>query len=392
MKAVAIAVTWLALALLGGAPAFAEDPFDLHMIVPLTGNAAFLGQEEQAFLKLLEAKTNAEGGINGRPLRMVFHDDQTNPQVAVQIANEIIATKPAIFLGPSIVAECNAIAPLLRDGPVMYGFSPGIHPPPGGYVFSVSTSTTDMMAALLKHFHALGWTRLAMITSTDATGQDVDRGMVQLLAQPENRDIEMVAQPHFNPGDVTVSAQIERVKAAGPQALIAWTTGNSVATIFKAVIQAGLDIPVVTTNGNQNHLQMVQYAGFLPSRMYYVSSMFPAHDGLITLDPRVEATQRDMRRIVAAAGMEPDNQTGIVWDAALIVIEALRKLGTNATAAQIRDHIAGITDFAGINGIYDFKAVPQRGLGVNNAIVTRWDPDQKRWIWVSGPGGAPLGK
>ena len=121
----------LATGLAGWRPAGAEEPYDLHVIIPLTGNAAFLGQEEQQFLKLLEGQVNREGGIGGRPLRLVFHDDQTNPQVAVQVADEIIAQHPPIFLGPSIVAECNAIAPLLSDGPVEYCFSPGVHPAPG---------------------------------------------------------------------------------------------------------------------------------------------------------------------------------------------------------------------------------------------------------------------
>src|ERR1035437_9465869 len=138
----------LATSLTGGRPAAAEEPFDLNVMIPLTGNAAFLGQEEQQFLKLLEGQVNREGGINGRPLRLVFRDDQTNPQVSVQVANEVIAQHPPIFLGPSIVAECSAIAPLLGDGPVEYCFSPGVHPASGSNVFSVSTSTEDMMAAL----------------------------------------------------------------------------------------------------------------------------------------------------------------------------------------------------------------------------------------------------
>ena len=60
----------------------------------------------------------------------------------------------------------------------------------------------------------------------------------------------MVAHEHFNPTDVSVTAQIEAIKAAKPQALIAWTTGAPIATIFKGIVQAGLDIPVGTTDGN----------------------------------------------------------------------------------------------------------------------------------------------
>ena len=70
----------------------------------------------------------------------------------------------------------------------------------------------------------------------------------------------------------------------------------------------------------------------------------------------------------------------------------MRKLGTKATAEQVHDYIAGQTDLPGINGIYNFKAVPQRGLTVANAVVTRWDAAVQNWIPVSLPSGAPLPK
>ena len=45
------------------------------------------------------------------------------------------------IIGSAIVAMCNAMAPLMQNGPVMYCFSPGIHPAKGSYVFSsVSTA------------------------------------------------------------------------------------------------------------------------------------------------------------------------------------------------------------------------------------------------------------
>jgi branched-chain amino acid transport system substrate-binding protein len=82
--------------------------------------------------------------------------------------------------------------------------------------------------------------------------------------------------------------------------------------------------------------------------------------------------------------------TGTSWDVALVVVEALKKLGPNASAEQIRQFISSLTDFPGINGIYDFKQHPQRGLGSDSAVIVRFDPAAKRWVWLSKPGGAPL--
>ena len=99
----AIAAAAIAAALIA-APARAQSTYDIHVIQPLTGGGSFLGKAEQQSLQLAEKVTNASGGIGGKPLKFVFHDDQSNPQVAVQLANEVIASKPAIMVGSSLVA------------------------------------------------------------------------------------------------------------------------------------------------------------------------------------------------------------------------------------------------------------------------------------------------
>jgi branched-chain amino acid transport system substrate-binding protein len=85
-----------------------------------------------------------------------------------------------------------------------------------------------------------------------------------------------------------------------------------------------------------------------------------------------------------------DNHAATVWDAAMIVVDGLRKLGPTATAAQLRGYIDGLTDYAGVWGLYNFKTVPQRGLDAGNAVVIRWDGPGKRFAWMSEPGGVPL--
>jgi hypothetical protein len=41
-------------------------------------------------------------------------------------------------------------------------------------------------------------------------------------------------------------------------------------------------------------------------------------------------------------------------------------------------------------GPYDFRTVPQRGIGVNSVIMVRWSPDKGTWTGVSKAGGEPL--
>jgi branched-chain amino acid transport system substrate-binding protein len=367
----------------------AAEPYAIHVMVPLTGNAAFLGQGEKDAFDIAEQTVNESGGIRGRPLKFIYHDDQGSPQVAVQLTNDILGSKPAVLIGPSLVAGCRAIAPLLKDGPVDYCLSPGFHPDVGSFVFSSYASTIDQTLVQVRYLRLKNLKRLALIVSTDATGQDAEVGLKEALARPENKDMELVEIAHFNPGDVSVAAQIEAIKAANPQCLITWSTGAPVGMTFRAIRDAGLDIPVATTGANQIYKLMEQYDGVLPRTLYFGSTEWIERDHAL-LQPIELPAHDEFYKAFAAAGKKPDLPSDIAWDPAMLLIASLRALGPDASAAQVHDYLAHLKDFAGLNGIYDFQAVPQRGLGGSDSLVTVWSPDDHTWQVVSKPGGEPL--
>ena len=273
----------LVLALQGAvAPAYA---YDINMVLPLTGGAAFLGKEEQKALQLAEPVINKAGGIHGQHVHFIFYDGQSNPQTGGSAHNRIVAAKPAVLLGSSLVAVCNAMAALMQNGPTMYCFSPGVHPAKGDLCLYTCVSTGDLADAQIRYFRLKGWTRLAIMTSADATGQDAEHGLDAVVAPSGEQGHHRRRRAHFNTTDVSVAAQIEHIKAANPQALIAWSTGSPIATVFKGIVQAGLDIPIATTNGNMTYAQMTQYAAFLPKQLYIPTSEWVQHAGVITLDP-----------------------------------------------------------------------------------------------------------
>ena len=380
------------LAFAAAAPARAADNFDIQVIMPLTGGGSFLGQGEQQALQLAQKVANAAGGIGGKQINFVFHDDQSQPQVAVQLTNQVLAERPSVLLGSSIVAMCSAMAPLVQaSGPVEYCFSPGIHPEKGSYVFTSSVSTLDLANAVIRYFRMKGWTKIALMFSTDASGQDAERGLKSVIDLPENKGVTVVTTAHFNPQDVNVSAQIEQVKAANPQAFIAWSTGAPIATIFRAMLQAGLDVPTATTDGNMTRAQMKQYEAFLPKQLYFPAAEWVvANDPKFPMDAAVAEKQKAFYAAFKDAGAQPDIASELAWDPAFILIDALKKLGPDAGAQKIRDYIAGLKGYAGVNGVYDFEKVAQRGLSVDNAVVTRWSAEAKNWQVVSKAAGEPL--
>jgi branched-chain amino acid transport system substrate-binding protein len=372
-----------------GQPAFAAEPYNINVVLPLTGPVSFLGKSEQIALQQAEKALAESGGIGGRPVKFIFHDDQSSPQTAVQLATDIVAEKPAVVLGSAVVALCNAMAPLMKNGPVLYCFSPSMYPPAGSFAFSSSVATRDLMAAQLRYFRAKGWNRIAIITSTDASGQDAAKRIKEVLADPENKDVEVVSEQNFNPADVSASAQISRIKAAQPQALVAWSTGAAIGTVFKAIVESGLNVPVATTDGNMTYAQMTQYASFLPKELYIPSPQWLPGFPKNSTETVVEA-KRLFHRAFEQSEVKPDAPSSFAWDPVMLVVSALKKLGPNATADQVREYLANLQGFAGVNGIYDFKKTPQRGLDDSNVNVTRWNPAEQRWDVVSEPRGTPL--
>ena len=366
----------------------AADTQDINVILPLTGGGAFLGKAEQQSLQRYEKLVNSTGGIHGKTLKFNFHDDQSSPQLAVQLANQVKAGNPPVILGSALVALCNAMAPLMKEGPLLYCFSPGIQPAAGSFVYSSSTSTKELAGALLRYFGHKGWKKVALITTTDATGQDANRNFKTLVGSEGHKDVELVAEAQMNPADVSAAAQIQRLKGANPDVLVAWSTGGPVGTIFKAIHDAGVEVPVATTNGNMTYAQMTQYAPFLPKELY-----IPSADWLKPSRP-VEVSDASKAKDAFFAAFEgtdikPDGPSTYAWDPALLVVEALRELKVDASAEDLRAYLRGLKDFAGVNGYYDFKAVPNRGLDESNVVITRWDKAAQTWAVVSDPLGIP---
>ncbi len=389
LVSIGVAATIASMAVTTTAPARAAEPYEINVILPLTGPAAFLGNGEKTSLELAEKAMNASGGVHGRPIKFVIQDDGTSPQTGVQLASAVIAKKPAVLLGSSLVAICRAMAPLMANGPVNYCFSPGIHPEEGAYVFTSSVSTLDLAHSLLNYYRLKGWKKLALMFSSDATGQDAENGIKSVLAKPEFKDMQVVDTEHFNTTDLSVTAQIAHIKASGAQAMVAWSTGSPIATIFRGISQEGLDIPVATTDGNMTYAQMKQYKDFLPKQLYIPAAQWVVRDPSL-LAPALRKPHEVFYKSFEAAGVKPDIAMELAWDASWIVVESLRQLPAHATAKQLRDHMVKLRGFAGVNGVYDFTKSPQRGLDITDSVVTRWSPAKETWEVVSKPTGIPL--
>lgn len=379
---VIIALAFTLFVLAGPAAIPADEPFTIPVILSLTGGAAFLGKSEAQGLQILEKTLNASGtGIGGRPVHFDIQDDQTSPQVAVQLTNALLAKHAPIILGSDLVSICNAMQPLTKENAVIYCFSPGAHPDPGSYMFSAGVGGADIYAAVAKYMVDAKLYRIGAIWSTDVTGQDGERNMAELLTDPKNKSLQVVANEHFNPTDLSVAAQMSHLANTNAQVCVCWTTGAALGTLIRAYTEAGLTVPFVTSTGNMTHAQMTAYANYNNKALYFIGFPYFGRDQL--RPGPLKGAIDTFLRAYSEAGVKPDSAPGYVWDSGLITVAAFRKIGAGATAAQIHDYISHLRGFAGIDGMYDFVAVPQRGVGKASAVLTRWDPAKATWVMVN---------
>src|SRR5882724_583149 len=92
-------------------PARAADPIKVGFSMALTGAVAPNGKQNLLALEIWRDDVNAKGGIMGRPVELVFYDDQSNPNNVPGIYTKLISVdKVDLLLGPYAT---NMIAPAM---------------------------------------------------------------------------------------------------------------------------------------------------------------------------------------------------------------------------------------------------------------------------------------
>jgi branched-chain amino acid transport system substrate-binding protein len=382
---IAFYLALLAIVLPTGAIAQDKTPYELNAILSVTGAGAFIGAPVAEALKIVEKDVNATGGIHGRPLKINELDDGSNPQVTLQLVSNL-PKSTAVFIGPMLTASCSAVVPLLLHGPVGYCSSPFLNPPAGSYMFVQGGKAPDFAVVALRYLKERGLHRIAMLNATDGTGQATDKALVDAFGFKEFKDMHLLADYHFAPTDVSVAAQVAQIKALNPQAIVTLEVGPPFGTVMHDLYDAGLNnLPIIATAGNASVGQMKQIATLMPADLQFVVGSVWVDD---SREPKAVLAQiARFRRMMSSAGVLPDGAHAAFWDPTLVVIDALRHLPPNPTADQVRGYISELHDFAGAEGIYDFRFGNQSGAGQAINMLAHFDPAKQQFFASSLPGG-----
>src|SRR5579862_6688470 len=89
----------------------AADPLRVGLSVALTGAVAPIGKQVLTSLQIWRDDVNAKGGLLGRPVELVFYDDQSNPANVPQLYTKLIQVdKVDLLIGPYAT---NMVAPAI---------------------------------------------------------------------------------------------------------------------------------------------------------------------------------------------------------------------------------------------------------------------------------------
>src|ERR1700719_422844 len=92
-------------------PARAADPIKVWFSMALTGAVAPNGKQNLLALEIWRDDVNAKGGLLGRPVELVYYDDQSNPNNVPGIYTKLISVdKVDLLIGPYAT---NMIAPAM---------------------------------------------------------------------------------------------------------------------------------------------------------------------------------------------------------------------------------------------------------------------------------------
>jgi branched-chain amino acid transport system substrate-binding protein len=106
-----LAAATLALAVLAFAPPAKAQEIKIGFSMALTGPLAANGKQALLGMKIWEEETNAKGGLMGRPVKLVYYDDQSNPSTVPGIYTKLLdVDKVDLVIGPYAT---NMIAPAM---------------------------------------------------------------------------------------------------------------------------------------------------------------------------------------------------------------------------------------------------------------------------------------
>ncbi|HEY7068201.1 MAG TPA: ABC transporter substrate-binding protein [Chloroflexota bacterium] len=242
----------LALALVAcGAGAPAGSPIKVGLVAPLSGPSGASGEAIRRGMELAVDEINAAGGVLGRPLAIVARDVPNDPPAGVAAMRELAEREHIVAVfggiwGTVVVAQVPVLAELRLPLIDAWASVPaitrnGLQP---NYAFRVSASDDSADDFLSRYaVEVVGARRPGLLMAETIWGDANLDGLKQELGR---LGVEPAGVERFDQGDTDLRQPLERLRAAGADALIVVPDAGDGGSIVRAMAALGWKVPVVS--------------------------------------------------------------------------------------------------------------------------------------------------
>ncbi|MGQ9524844.1 MAG: ABC transporter substrate-binding protein [Armatimonadota bacterium] len=367
---------WLALAVVSallasalsavGAPT-RKAPYLIGAVFDVTGPASPLGTPERDTVKMIEEQVNKAGGINGRPVHFIIYDNGSEETKCVMAVKRLIeADKVKAIIGPSQTGTTLAVASICeRAGIPLVSCAAGIKitQPVKRYVFKTAQADAHAVAKIIDYLKAKRIKSIAFINVSNAFGAS---GRQQIELQAPKAGIAIVAKEEFGDKDTDMTTQLTRIAARRPGAVVCWGTNPGPAIVARNMKQLGLKVPLIMSHGVANR-KFIELAGDAANGVVFPAGRLLVANAIPNSDPQKKTLLNYAAQYKKAYGRDADTFGGHAWDAAQLVLKAIRKVGDDPK--RIRDEIERTKGFVGISGVFNFSPKDHNGLTKDSFVM-----------------------
>jgi branched-chain amino acid transport system substrate-binding protein len=342
-------------AAVSGSRVFAQGPrvAKIGLVQSTTGgSAALYGIEQKQAIELAFSEINASNTLKNITLESIHADDGADRGQTVNIFQRLIRQdKVVAILGPTLSNSAFAADPIAQQAGIPVIASSNTAPnltKIGDFIFRTSVPEDQVFPTVLRYaVQKHGIKKVALIYGLDDAltrgAHDVQKKSVADLG------LEQVGIESYQRGDVDFSAQLTKLRAQKPDAIILGTLAEEAAAILRQARQLGFDDKVVFIGCNANiSAKLFELAGPAANGIIVGAAWFAGYDS-----PRSKAFVEAYRKRYSST---PDIYAAQGYDAAYLLAEAIRRADDVTNSKLLRDKLASITDFEGVLGRFGWSA------------------------------------
>ncbi len=344
-------------------PASAEEPIKIGALLSVTGPAAFLGAPEARTLEMLAAELNAKGGIAGRKVQLVVKDTAGSPEKAISFAKQLIEEEQVFaIIGPATSGETLAVKGIAGDGKTLLvscAAAEAIVNPVAPWVFKTAQKDSDALQKLFQHMRRAGIVRIGVLSSNTGFGK---AGREAIAKMAPEFGLEIVADEVYDKAATDLTAEVTKVNAAKPQALLNWSIEPAQSIVIKNARQIGMKVPIFQSHGFAN-IQYVKAAGAAAEGVVFPASRIVVAEALPEKHPQKAVLVAYKKAYEARYQEDASAFGGYAHDAFQLLVKLVGEVGPDR--AKVREALEGTKGFVGTAGVFTFGPTDHNGLDVD---------------------------